>query len=180
MRSARLMSVALAMLAVSGLSGCSDGGTHEVSQWMDEVRRQTPVTVKKLPEPKQFIPFSYAANDEIAPFDPLKLEEALAKLTARAGSGIKPNLDRRRELLESYPLDTITMVGTLQKPGLNYALLLVDKSIFHVKAGNYIGQNFGRITRITETAVELKEVVRDASGEWVERTATLELQESKK
>jgi type IV pilus assembly protein PilP len=72
------------------------------------------------------------------------------------------------------------MVGTLQKPGLNYALLQVDRSIFHVKVGNYIGQNFGMVTRITDTEVELREIVRDASGEWVERMAKLELQENKK
>lgn len=175
-----LCSLVFAALAVIGLTACGDGGTQEVSQWMEDVRRQTPVSVKKLPEPKKFVPFTYAAQDEIDPYDPMKLDTALAKQAASAGSGIKPDLDRRRELLESYPLDTIKMVGTLQKPGLNYALLLVDKTIFHVKAGNYIGQNFGQITRVTDKAVELTEIVRDASGEWVERTAKLELQESEK
>lgn len=75
------------------------------------------------------------------------------------------------------PLDTINMVGTLQKPGLSYALLQVDKSVYQVKVGNYVGQNFGIVTRITESEVELKEVVRDAAGEWTERKAKLELQE---
>jgi type IV pilus assembly protein PilP len=180
MKTFRSIVVAAAALGISGLSGCNDGGTGDVSQWMEEVRRQTPVSVKKLPEPKSFAPFTYAAGGEIDPYDPMKLAAALARLEASAGSGIKPDLDRRRELLESHPLDTVTMVGTLQKPGLNYALLLVDKSIFHVKVGNYVGQNFGMITQITDTEVKLKEVVRDASGEWVERMAKLELQESKK
>lgn len=101
-------------------------------------------------------------------------------MQANSNSGLKPDFDRRKEPLENYPLDTIRMVGTLQKPGLNYALLQVDKSVFQAKVGNYIGENFGMITKITESEVELKEIVRDASGEWVERQAKLELQENKK
>jgi type IV pilus assembly protein PilP len=88
-------------------------------------------------------------------------------------------MQRRREPLEQYPLDTIRMVGMLQKPGMTYAILQVDKAIFQAKVGHYVGQNFGMITGISEDAVELKEVVQDASGEWVERKARLELQESK-
>jgi type IV pilus assembly protein PilP len=72
------------------------------------------------------------------------------------------------------------MVGTLEKPGLSYALLQVDKAVFQAKVGNYVGQNFGMITRITDTEVEVREIVRDAAGEWTERKAKLELQESKK
>ncbi|MEO8408461.1 MAG: pilus assembly protein PilP, partial [Oxalobacteraceae bacterium] len=74
----------------------------------------------------------------------------------------------------------VKMVGTLQKPGLSYALLQVDKTVYQIKAGNYVGQNFGMVTKVTETVIEIKEVVQDASGEWTERQAKLELQESKK
>ncbi|AMO98314.1 pilus assembly, PilP family protein [Collimonas arenae] len=104
---------------------------------------------------------------------------ALAKLQGKS-NGLKPNLDRRRETLENYPLDTIKMVGTLQKVGLSYALLQVDKTVFQAKVGNYIGQNFGMVTAINESEVTLKEIVQDASGEWVERDAKLALQESTK
>lgn len=175
-----LVRLLAAAAALSTLSACGDGGVQELRQWMDEVRRQTPVTVQKIPEPKKFTPFVYAAKDQPDPYSPAKLSVALAKLQANAHGGLKPDLDRRKEPLESYPLDTIRMVGTLQKPGLNYALLQVDKSVFQAKVGSYVGENFGMITRITEAEVELKEIVRDASGEWVERQAKLELQESKK
>jgi type IV pilus assembly protein PilP len=147
---------------------------------MDETRRQSKIVVQPIAEPKKFTPFAYAAKDEVDPYNPAKLSIALAKLQQNSSSNIKPDLERRRESLEAYPLDTVVMVGTLQKPGLSYALLQVDKSIFQAKVGNYVGQNFGMITRITDTEVELKEIVRDASGEWVERKAKLELQESKK
>ncbi|WP_151632762.1 pilus assembly protein PilP [Noviherbaspirillum aerium] len=168
----------LAMLAM--LAGCGDGGVQEVKAWMDEARRQAPVSVQKISPPKTFTPFVYASKNEVDPYSPAKLSAALAKLQANANGAIKPDLDRRKDPLENYPLDTITMVGTLQKPGLNYALLQVDKSVFQVKVGNYIGQNYGMITKIGETEVELKEIVRDAAGEWTERKAKLELQENKK
>ncbi|MGE5623084.1 MAG: pilus assembly protein PilP [Bacillota bacterium] len=164
---------------LSGLAGCGDSGVTELRQWMDEVRQQTPVNVKPIPEPKKFTPFAYGGKDQPDPYSPAKLSVALAKVQATK-NGLKPDLDRRKEPLENYPLDSIKMVGTLQKPGMNYALLQVDKAVFQAKVGNYVGENFGMITKITETEVELKEIVRDASGEWVERQAKLELQENKK
>jgi type IV pilus assembly protein PilP len=180
MTMARFASLALLVSVSFGLSGCGDGGVQEVKQWMDEVRQQTRSIVPKLAEPKKFTPFTYSAKSQVDPYSPAKLSVALAKLQANTGNGIKPDLDRRKEALEAYPLDIVVMVGTLEKPGLSYALLQIDKSVFQAKVGNYIGQNFGMITRITDSEVQLKEIVRDASGEWVERKAKLELQESKK
>ena len=176
----RLYYIGFAIAGTIALSGCNNGGLDEVRQWMDDTRRQTKVNVPKLSEPKKFLPFSYAARDSVDPYSPSKLEIALAKAKANSNSALKPDMERRREALESYPLDTLRMVGTLQRPGINYALVQADKTVFHLKVGNYIGQNFGMITNITETEVELKEIVQDASGEWVERQAKLELQENKK
>ena len=161
------------------LFGCGDGGIQNVSEWMKEVRQQTRVSIKPLSEPKKFTPFAYDAKGREDPYSPNKLAVALAKSKKDSGS-IRPDLDRRREALESYPLDNLRMVGTLEKPGLTYALLQADKSVFQVKVGNYIGQNLGMVTKITDTEVELKEIVQDASGEWVEREAKLELQETQK
>lgn len=172
--------VALLAALCFGLTGCGDGGVQEVRSWMDGVKRETRVTIPKLAEPKKFLPFAYRGKDSVDPFNPSKLAAAFARLKPQSESALKPDLERRREPLEAYTLDTLKMVGTLQKPGLNYALLQVDKLIFQVKVGNYIGQNFGMITNITDTAVELKEIVQDASGEWVERKAKLELQETTK
>lgn len=167
-------------LLLSSLGGCSDAGQVEVTQWMSDVKRETRIVNQKIDEPKKFIPFSYGAADAIDPYNPIKLSVALAKMQAKSTGALKPNLDRRREALEDYPLDTVKMVGTLQKPGLSYALLQVDKAVFQIKVGNYVGQNLGMVTKVTETEVELKEIVQDASGEWTERQAKLELQESKK
>src|SRR4051812_10178973 len=171
----------LAGLAAVALAGCGDGGVEEVRQWMAEVKSKTKVEVPKVAEPKRFIPYMYAGKATVDPYSPTKLAVALAKLAAGSGNGgFKPDLDRRREPLESYPLDALRMVGTLEKPGLSYVILLADKAIFQAKVGNYIGQNFGMITKITDTEVLLKEIVQDGAGDWVERDAKLELQEIRK
>lgn len=174
-----LIRLGISSLLLVGLSGCGDGGVEDVSQWMKEVREQTKIAIKPLSEPKKFAPFTYDAKGREDPYSPNKLAIALAKLKKDSGS-IHPDLDRRREALESYPLDNLRMVGTLAKPGLTYALLQADKSVFQVKVGNYIGQNLGMVIKITDTEVEIKEIVQDASGEWVEREAKLELQETQK
>ena len=180
MRNTRFARGTLCLALLSGLAGCGDGGVQEIKQWMDEARKETKVAVPKLSPPKQFVPFIYAGKNSIDPFNPIKLSVALARLKTNSSGALKPDLERRRDPLESYPLDNLKMVGTLEKPGLNYALLQVDKSVFQVKVGHYIGQNFGMITSINETEVNVKEIVQDASGDWVERKAKLELQETKK
>lgn len=176
----RILSFSMLLTISLALSGCGDGGVQEVREWMDETRKQTVVAIPKLAEQKKFAPFVYTAKEDPDPYNPVKLTAALAKLKVSSGPGLQPDLERRREPLEAYPLDTLKMVGTLERPGLSYALIQVEKSVFQAKVGQYIGQNFGMITKITDAEVEIKEIVRDAAGEWTERKATLELQENSK
>jgi type IV pilus assembly protein PilP len=179
MTASRNAPLVLVMLSALGLTGCGDGGVQEVKQWMDEVRGQTVVSVPKVAESKTFTPFAYSGKEEVDPYSPAKLSAALAKQKGGGGS-IKPDLDRRRETLEAFPLDTVKMVGTLERPGLSYALLQVDKAVFQAKVGNYVGQNLGKIVRISDTEVEIVETVQDPTGDWTERKAKLELQENNK
>ncbi len=147
---------------------------------MADTRKEMRPVTPMISEPKTFEPFLYKDQNDVDPFDPGKVANALKALSAKSTSGLAPDLTRRREPLEAYPLDTITMVGTLQRPNLKYALLRADNTVYQVKVGNYVGQNFGIITRIDENEVAIKEVVQDAAGEWVERATTLQLQESKR
>lgn len=169
----------LAVASVTLVAGCS-GSNDELRQWMADTRKEMKPVTATLAEPKTFEPFLYKDQNEIDPFDPGKVANALKALSAKSNSGFAPDLNRRREPLEGYPVDTITMVGTLQRPNLRYALLRADGVIHQVKVGNYIGQNFGIVTKIDENEVVLKEVVQDAAGEWVERATTLQLQENKR
>ena len=172
-------SVFLGIALVGTLVGCGGNGTEEIQAWMSETKSQTKVVTTSIPEPKKFIPFTYEAKNVVDPYDPMKLEVALAKALAKpGGSSLRPDLDRRREALENFPLDTVKMVGTLNKRGLSFALIEVDKVVYQAKVGNYVGQNFGMITDINETEIQVKEIVQDAAGDWVERKAKLELQEA--
>ena len=87
---------------------------------------------------------------------------------------------RRKEALEAFPLDSMAMVGTMNRNGQPVALLKVDKLLYKVRVGEYLGLNYGRITGINESEVALREIVQDAAGEWIERAASLQLQESAK
>lgn len=167
----------MAALLATQLAGCGDRDEQEVRQWMKEVDATTHVAVKPLPEPKTFVPFAYASAGQPDPFNPNKLLTELAK--ARPGGGSAPDMGRRKEYLESFPLDTMKMVGMLRKGGTVFALLQIDRSVYQVSTGQRLGQNFGLVTAVTENAVNVKETVQDASGEWVERMSRLELQDSK-
>jgi type IV pilus assembly protein PilP len=169
---------ALALAAVL-LSGCSDSDVKEVNDWMAQVKKDTRVAVVPLSEPKTFIPFAYTAREEVDPFSPNKLLVELARAAERDDSKFKPDMGRRKELLENYPLDAFVMVGVLQKAGINYALLQQDRAVHQVRVGQRVGQNYGLVTSVTDSVINIKEVVQDAGGEWVERLSKLELQESK-
>jgi type IV pilus assembly protein PilP len=167
------------LLGAALLSGCSDSDVREVKDWMETTKKNTKVNVAPLSEPKTFIPYTYVPIEESDPYDPNKLLGELARAAAKSDNRFKPDMERRKELLETYPLDTIKMVGVMQKAGVNYALLQIDRAVHQVKAGQRLGQNYGVVTSVTEAAININERVQDASGEWVERMSKLELQESK-
>ncbi|MFN4119680.1 pilus assembly protein PilP [Acidovorax sp.] len=173
---------ALAVCAVL-FSGCGSSGDEELRQWMSELKASTKPRITPLTEPKQFQPQAYSAEGGVDPFNSIKLTQALRResnqLAANAAL-IAPEMNRRKEPLEAFPLDVMAMVGSLDKKGAPTALVMVDKLLYQVRLGNYIGQNYGKITRITENSIQLREIVQDATGDWIERTATLDLQEGKK
>ena len=107
------------------LAGCG-GQSEELRQWMADTRKDMRPITPKVTEPKTFVPFLYKNQGEVDPFDPAKVANALKKLSSKSSSGLSPDLSRRKEPLESFPIDTITMVGTLQRPNLRYALLRAD------------------------------------------------------
>jgi type IV pilus assembly protein PilP len=173
-------SLALTLLA---LAGCGSSEQEELQQWMTEQRNATRPKVDPLPEPTKFSPQAYNQEGAIEPFSNQKLTQALKRdsnqATANVGL-IAPELSRRKEPLEAYPLDATFMVGSLIKVGQPVALVKVDNLIYQVRVGNYLGQNYGRITQVGETSLTLREIVQDAAGEWIERTATLQLLEGSK
>ncbi len=170
-------------VVLAGAAGCSSSDQAELQHWMAEQRRATTPKVEPLPEPSKFSPQAYNQEGTIEPFSNQKLTQALKRDSNQATSNaalIAPELNRRKEPLEASPLDAVFMVGSLIKVGQPVALVRVDNLIYQVRTGNYLGQNYGRVTKVTETGLSLREIVQDAAGEWVERTATLQLLEGSK
>ena len=180
---ARFQKLALYGVFLLLLASCSSSDEEQLQQWMTEQRNQIRSKVERLPEPTKFTPQAYSQEGAIEPFSNQKLAQALKRdsnqSTANAAL-IAPELARRKEPLESSPLDSVTMVGSLIKVGQPVALVRVDNLLYQVRVGNYLGQNYGKITKVSETGISLREIVQDAAGEWIERTATLQLQEVSK
>ena len=165
------------------LAGCGSSSEDNIRQWMVEERNQTRPKVAPIPAPKQFKPEAYTNAATIEPFSNQKLTQALKRDASQVvanGGLVAPELARRKEPMEAFPLDAMSLVGSIIKAGQPVALVKVDNLLYQVKLGNYLGQNYGRVTKITESEITLREIVQDAVGEWIERVATLQLQEGSK
>ena len=169
-------SVAATLLAALLLAGCS-AEQEELGQWMEQQRREVKPNVQPLSPPKKFNPQPYVAITGVEPFSTQKLTVALKQEARQPNSLLAAEINRRKEPLEAYPLDSMRMVGSVTRNGRPYALLRVDNLLYQVKQGDYLGQNYGKITKISETDVSLREIVQDAAGEWIERASALQLQE---
>jgi type IV pilus assembly protein PilP len=181
--------IALNKLTVPGmlglalaLSGCGSSD-QELQDWMAMQRNQSRFMVDRLPEPSKFLPQSYTQEALVEPFNNQRLAQAFKRDTHPSTVNtalIAPELARRKEPLEASPLDALTMVGSLTKVGQLVALVRADKLLYQVRVGNYLGQNYGRVTKVTDSGLSLRELVQDQAGEWIERTATLKLLEVSK
>jgi type IV pilus assembly protein PilP len=163
-----LVPIAIAML----VAGCSSE-LDDLKKFVRDSDKGLPRRVDPLPAVKPFEPFAYEGFDLPDPFKPRKLA---APKEGGAG-GVAPDLNRRKEPLEAFPLEQLKMVGTLQQGNEMYALVRADKTLYRVKKGNYMGQNFGLITDVSDTEIKLKEIVQDSAGDWAERQSVLPLLE---
>lgn len=160
------------LAALMLLAGCSSP-QEDIQAWMSGEASGMKGRVAPLPEIVPAEPVAYTGYDFPDPFRaPVKAEEAVRT----ASSGIGPDLTRRREPLEAHALETLSFVGTLQRDGERVALVVADSSLYQVRQGNYMGQDFGMVTEINDNELVLKELVEDLNGEWGERVTTLQLQ----
>lgn len=164
-------------LMVLLLSACT-ADLEELQQWTEAERRAARPSVKPLQAPSKFEPQAYEVAGGIEPFSTQKLSVAAKQEAAQPNSLLASEMSRRKEPLEGFPLDSMKMVGSMTRKDGRYAVLNVEGLLYYVKPGNYLGDKFGRILKIDETELTLREIVQDASGEWVERITTLQLQEA--
>ncbi len=170
------VSTLLAMAAL--ISGCSGSDTQDLQTFVENTRSKQHTRIEPLPEFKPYETFLYQASNLRNPFAPSVSGQIDRMLTPDDGPGIRPDVNRPREALEDFPLDTLRMVGTLGQHGSSWALVQAsDNTIHRVQPGNYLGQNHGKIIFIDEYEIELMEIVPDGLGGWMERSASLALSE---
>lgn len=175
MRKSRHISRALLALAVLALlTGCGRG-MGDLQQWVAQEKAKKGASLEPLPVIKHFETFEYVADDRRDPFAPGFDEEEMG-----AEAGPRPDENRPREPLEMYTLDGLSMVGTIGLDETIEALVKDPDGVIHrVRGGNYLGQNYGRITVISEDRIELAELVPNGAGGWMERQAKIALADSK-
>ena len=167
---------------VALLAACGGEEQGELRQELAAMTKDLRGKVDPLPQVRSYEPVPYKGESLVDPFVPSRIVVAQAAGSAGTGGGggVQPDLNRPKEPLEAFPLDAIQMVGTLAQNKDMYALVRAGTNLFRVKKGNYMGQNFGLITAVEEGQINLKEVVQDSGGDWVERSTMLQMSEGKR
>jgi type IV pilus assembly protein PilP len=156
----------LLLACVALLSACSSD--DDLQQYIAQVKARKSNKIDPIPQIKQYEAFTYVAGDRREPFTPSLPE------SARNGDGVHPDMSRNREPLEEFPLDALKMVGLINFNKVVYAMIRAPDGVIHrVSVGNYMGQNFGKITSISEREVLLDEIVPDGFGGFKEQPASL-------
>ena len=161
------------LLAVGALTACASDN-DDLDQYINEIKAKPGGFIEPLPEVTPYEVFTYVADAERfrSPFVP---DTPQVNATG-AGRGPRPDADRSPEFLEGFPLDTLRMVGTLDISETMYGLVQTSDGLIHrVVPGNYMGQNDGRITAITESEIDMVEIISDGIGGYIERDAAISL-----
>lgn len=146
------------------LSGC--GGQSDLQAWVARVKSRHGGKISPVPKPEPYVAYIYQASSLRSPFLP----------SSKPGSGIRPNLHRKKEFLEQFPLDSLKLVGEISMNGVTYALIQDPQGLIHrVTKGNYMGQNNGKITAILPNEIKLTEIVPSGNGGFLKRPASLSM-----
>jgi type IV pilus assembly protein PilP len=162
----------IAIASAALVAGCGPSSHKDLVDWMAEQGKGVRGHLDPLPTIKPYEPFVYNDFDLPDPFKPRKIEPTKSDNANK----LAPDLNRRKEPLEAYPIESLSMVGTLEKGRTRYALIKTpEKDLYQVRQGMHMGQNYGVITDISDSDIKLKELMQDGSGDWSERTSTLNL-----
>jgi type IV pilus assembly protein PilP len=169
------------LIALCGALGACSGGDHEdLRAWMVESTKDMRGSIPKLPEVKPYEPVPYEVEALVQPFNPTKIEpEARSRQDGGKGGAFQPDFEARElrnSLLEKYPVESLKMIGYLNVNRKPIAVIQVEDKVKQVKVGDYLGLDFGMVTRISDQEVVLRELIQDSAGDWSERTSSLYLQ----
>lgn len=168
----------VAVAAAAVLSGCAQHDMSDLDAYVREVLARKGSRIDELPPVEPYEVYTYASSEKVDPFEPFFKEQAAsdqAQAQATAG-GLKPDFNRNKEELETYTLDSLRMMGTLElQEDLWGIVRSPDGTIHRVQIGNYMGRNHGKIVAISEDRIELNEIIQDGGSGWQERSAALAL-----
>jgi len=163
------------LLTLLLLAGCGGEEFQDLRDFVKNAGADMRGKIEPPPDVKPYEPFTYENEANLS--DPFKPRKSEARNASHAGQN-QPNLNRPKEELEDFPLESLKMVGSLFQRGVGHAVIRsAEGKIYRVKAGNYIGLNFGQVVSVTETEVKIKEMVQDSVGDWSERESSLLLVE---
>lgn len=167
------MRILLSLLLLPLLFGCGDADYAELRQFMADTGKDAVETLEPLPSLKVADNFVYEPGDLPDPFRPRNLRPART-----GGGGLQPDFSRPKEPLEAYPLEALRMVGMLVKGSERHAIIRTpENTLYRVRKGDHMGQNFGLIVSVSETETRIKETIQDSAGDWTETSTSLPLQE---
>ena len=167
--------IALAGIGAAALTlgACVSRDMSDLRRYVENVKQRPGGRIEPLPEVKSYESFEYVAGSRRSPFEP---DNELAPPTVAEENGLRPDRNRNKEYLEQFPLDSLRMVGTLEMEERLYALVRDGDGLIHqVRPGNYLGEYDGRVRSVTQSAIELTEIVPNGIGGYVERRATVAL-----
>lgn len=159
------------------LTGCAEAPENDLRAWMREVRQQSHPVPDEIPTRPPLQAFQYEAADRLDPFDIAKISASLS--ADQNVMGLQPDTQREREALESFPLDSLRLVGSLRRHGQVVALLEVDKVIHQVRIGSHLGQDMGKVIAISDGAIDIEELVQESGNRWTKRRSRLVLRETR-
>jgi len=176
MEGSLLKRVVMSAVCFALLSGCVKSEFDDLNMFVEQVKAKPASAIEPMPVITPYEAYAYVGDGQRDPFQ--KEEGAQHADVTMDVDGPGPDLDREKEALEGYPLDTLRMVGTLSRGGESWGLVKASDGVIHrVKSGHYLGQNFGRILNVEEQQIDLNEWVATTAGRWIEREASLVLME---
>lgn len=165
--------LAMGLAASTLLSACGDR-MADLEQYVAEVKNRKTNNIEPIPQIKQYEAFTYVVGERRDPY----VRAEPARDPNAPGSALKPDITRNREPLEEFPLDGLRMLGTINKGKAVYAMVKAPDNVVHrVTLGNHMGQNYGKIVKISDTQIDLVEIIPDGFGAFMERPANLALTE---
>ena len=171
--------ISLCIILCSLFVGCGEGEHADLKQWMAENSKDIRGGIPKLPEVKPYEPVPYGVDGQLDPFKTTKIEPESKYKNAGKGGAFQPDFEARElrnSLLEKYPLESLKMIGYLNVNRQPIAVIQVQDKVKQVRVGEYMGLDFGMVTKIGETEVQLRELIEDSAGDWSERKSSLYLQ----